>query len=187
MNYKKNKNNFIMSYKVPSLSNLCIVAISNQSIQSTLSSTIKQTHIDAECKYIRDFYAKLKAKKERYFFRLCLYYLGHRTVRIVHRNGFELLPYEFVDLEQLEHWQRAMWAACELCFGVFHTPEACVARIRIELPYSHQHGRYLNFPIQKFENSLTLNCPNMKGNVHAWYKVLLNVPPQMLLYEDFFG
>lgn len=186
-----------MSQRVPSLSNLCIIAISNvvpsktpsktpsTMIKSTLPS--KQTYIDAECKYIRDFYAKLKAKKERYFFRLCLYYLGHRTVRIVHRNGFELLPYEFVDLEQLEHWQRAMWAACELCFGVIHTPETCIDRIRMELHYSHQHGRYLNFPIQKFENSLTLNCPNMKGNVHSWYKVLLNVPPQMLLYEDFFG
>lgn len=168
------------------LNNLCVVAISNKPVIFKKEITTLQSYMDAECKYIRNFYAKLKATKERYFFRLCLYYLGHRTVRIVY-NGFELLPYEFVDLEQLNHWQRAMWAACELCFGIFHTPEACVERIRMELPWAHQHGKYLNFSIQKFENSLIKNCPNMKGNVHAWYKVLLNVPPRMLLYEDFFG
>jgi len=160
-----------------SLSNLCVIVLSS----SNPSVLLTQGYKDAEIKYIRNFYQKLQMKKEKYFFDLCRYYL------IFHYHHNEDQLYQYIDLTRLTHWQRAMWAACEVCFGNFHSAQDCVNRIRQELPYEHQRGNYLKFTIQKFETSLLENCPNMKGNVHDWYEVFLNVPPNILLYEDFFG
>ena len=59
------------------LNNLCVVAISNKPVEFKKEITTLQSYIDAECKYIRDFYAKLKAKKERYFFQYQLLKWGY--------------------------------------------------------------------------------------------------------------
>jgi hypothetical protein len=105
------------------------------------------------------------------------------------RNTIDLTQaYEIVeDLSTLTHWQLAMWAACEVCFGVFHDPKNCVARIRMELPFEHEYNRCLKYTMDNFEKTLKEKCPKMKGNVHDWYEVFLTVPTKILLYEDFFG
>lgn len=160
-----------------SLSNMCVVASSTDAFST-------QIYKDAEIKYIQCLGKKLQEKKEKYFFNLCRYYLIFYFHHPDVRDG---QLYEHIDLSKLTHWQRAMWAACEVCFGEFHTAQDCVNRIRQELPFEHQQNKYLNFPVEKFEKSLAERCPNMKGNVNDWYLVFLNVPPKILLYEDFFG
>lgn len=163
-----------------SLSNLCVVASS-----SNPSAFSTPAYKDAEIRYIKSFYQKLQMKKDRYFFNLCKYYLIFHFIPDDYQHDDQL--YQYIDLEKLTHWQRAMWAACEVCFGDFHSAQDCVDRIRLELPFEHQRGNCLKFTMERFEKSLTKNCPNMKGNVHDWYKVFLNAPPKILLYEEFFG
>jgi hypothetical protein len=163
------------------LSDLCVAKLAgNKKVRET------QVYQDSEIKYIKNLGEKLHRKKEIYLFNLCRWYLiEYLTPDEV--KGFDCQVYHSVDLEKLEHWQRAMWAACEVCFGEYHSAQDCVERIRQELQFEHARKRYLNFKLEDFEKTLSEKCPNMKGNVRDWYQVFLKSPPRFLLYGDFFG
>ena len=162
-----------------SLTSLCVKICSQDP-----SSVSHQAYTDAEIRYIQELGNRLRLKKTQYFLRLCKYYLAFSILR---GRGNDSEAYSKFDLRTMTHWQLAMWAACEVCFGHYHTASECVGRVRQELPFEHVHHRHLEFTTEKFEQTLQNRCPTMKGNVHDWYKVFKNVPSKILLYEDFFG
>jgi hypothetical protein len=142
---------------------------------------------DAVAKFAQDLGSRLRRKKERHFFELCRLYLVFYVTR---RDDLVVtgdVAYQYMPNTSLPHWQLAQWCACEIVFGHYHTAEDAVARIRMELPFEHVNDRFLDFTLEAFEQSLKENCPNMKGNVHDWYKVFMNVPTKILEYEEFFG
>ena len=167
-----------------SLASLCIVQCSKTpGIASKLEVS---GYEDAEIRYIRELGKRLEEKKNRYFFELCRCYFIFYSLK--HGEEYtDYKPVDLVNLKKLTHWQRAMVTACEVCFGDLYSAENCVLRIRDGLPNEHKRGRNLKFTMEKFEETLQRECPGMKGNVHAWYKVFMNGPPEMLLFDDVFG
>ena len=170
--------------KMKNLSDTVVVNLNNMDVCPSVFET--QEYLDAETRYIKNWYSRLQQTKNLHFMRLCkLYYIHYLT------QPKENLVYGEIFLNNLPYWKLVQWAACEMSFGYYHSTETnierIVIRIRMELPFEHEHGRYLSYTTEKFENALAEHCPNMKGTVHDWHKVLQHVPHKILLYEDFFG
>lgn len=173
-----------------SLSGLSLIAY--QKAKSTQDAYAIGIISEVERKFIREVWQRLQMRKKQHFIQLCelycaFYMMPHfglfpplDRLRVV----YGLCP---TDLSDLPTWKVIQWAACEVTFGHFHTPEDAVERIRNELPWEHQHGRCLNYTMEAFEGALAKNCPGMKGNVHDWHEVFKHVPRKILLYESFFG
>ena len=163
------------------LKSLTLVKLSEFSVPEEISES--QVYKDVLLNYIKNLGCKLEQRKIRHLFELCrLYYIFTLT----NHNHLNTV-YDLVDVFSLPYWALVQWCACEIVFGHFHDAESCVRRIRLELPWEHQNGFFNEYPLEKFEKALKQHCPDMKGNVHDWCKVLCHVPRKILEYEDFFG
>jgi hypothetical protein len=167
-----------------SLSDQVIIYLSQQVVSKDIFEM--QGYKDAETSYIQRLNNRIQLKKQLHFMRLCKLYYSYARFGKLLIDTTETVYSKMIS--ENCHWKVAQWAACEISFG-FHRnhKENAVERIRMELPFEHEHGRSLKFSMVAFEESLSTYCPDLKGTVHDWYKVFLCVPKKILLYEEFFG
>ena len=164
------------------LSDLAVINLSKVNTPSDVF--LRPDYQDAECQYILRWYQRIKIQKQLHFMRLCKLYYACTAF------GEECVYYR-TNFDQLDRWQVVQWAACELTFGFYHSSlhnkQRTIERIRMELPHENRNGRCLDFSLERFEEALAKHNPNLDGNVHDWYNVLIHVPTKILLYEEIFG